>query len=109
MHHPLRRILLATDGSGSAASAARAATSISNRTAAELHLVHVWEPVPRPSRPTPALDTWSRSAREEARGLLRREAWNARVAGGRVAGTHLCEGPPAGGILAPAERPGGGL
>lgn len=109
MPDSLGKILLATDGSEGAAAAARAATHISNRTAAELHLAHVWKPVPPPARPSPTFDEWSRSAREEARGLLRREGWNARVAGGKVAGKHLREGPPAEVILALAEHLGADL
>jgi len=49
-------------------------------------------------------DDHSRSAEEEARGLLRRGAWNARVGGARVAGEHLCEGRPAEEIIALAEE-----
>ena len=109
MPDSLRRILLATDGSEGAAPAARAATHLSNRTAAELHLVHVWKPVPHPPVPSPTFDDLSRSAREEARELLRREEWKAKFAGGRVAGKHLREGPPAGEILALAEHLGADL
>jgi hypothetical protein len=40
-------------------------------------------------------DDYSRQAKEEARELLRRQVWNAQVAGGSVAGHHLREGGPA--------------
>ncbi len=100
----LTRILLATDGSESAATAERAAADISNKTAAELHVVHVWPYVPPPPYPGMVFDDHSRSAEEEARQLLRRRAWNARVGGARVAGEHLCEGRPAEEIVALAEE-----
>ncbi|CAN5742112.1 hypothetical protein BH24ACT18_BH24ACT18_17640 [soil metagenome] len=99
----LTRILLATDGSESAATAERAAADISNKTAAELHVVHVWPYVPPPPYPGMVFDDHSPSAEEEARQLLRRRAWNARVGGARVAGEHLCEGRPAEEIIALAE------
>ncbi len=103
----LTRILLATHGSEDAALAGRAAADISNKTAAELHVVHVWMDVPPPAHPSLSpgtLDNYSRLAREEAERLLRREAWNVRVAGGRVAEEHLREGKPAEEIIALAEE-----
>ncbi len=100
----LARILLATDGSESATLAGSAAADISNKTAAELHVVHVWTDVPPPVYPGPSLDHYSRLARDEAGRLLRRQAWNARVAGGRVAGEHLREGLPAEQIISLAEE-----
>lgn len=100
----LTRILLATDGSEDATLAGRAAADISNKTAAELHVVHVWTDVPPPAHQGLAFDKYSRSAKEEATRLLRRQAWNARVAGGRVLGEHLCEGRPAEQIIALAEE-----
>ncbi|MDP9474464.1 MAG: universal stress protein [Actinomycetota bacterium] len=100
----LTRILLATDGSEEAALAGRAAADISNKTAAELHVVHVWTDVPPPASPSPSLDNYSRLAKEEATRLLRREAWNARVAGSRMIREHLCEGRPAEEIIALAEE-----
>lgn len=99
----LTRILLATDGSESAAAAERAAADISNKTAAELHVVHVRPYVPPPPYPGMVFEDQSRSAEEEARQLLRRRAWNARVGGARVAGEHLCWGRPAEEIVALAE------
>ena len=100
----LTKILLATDGSEEAAVAGRAAADISNKTAAELHLVHVWTDVPPPAYPSLSLDNYSRLAKEEAGKLLRRQAWNARITGGRVAGQHLKEGQPAEEIIALAEE-----
>jgi nucleotide-binding universal stress UspA family protein len=100
----LTRILLATDGSEDAALAGRAAADISNGTAAEVAVVHVWTDVPPPAYPGMSLDNYSRLARDEAMRLLRREAWNARVAGGRVVGEHLREGQPAEEIITLAEE-----
>lgn len=99
----LTRLLLATDGSKSAAVAGRAA-ALSNKTAAELHVVHVWTDVPPTAYPSPSLDDYSRQAKEEAGRLLRGQAWNARITGGRVAGQHLREGRPAEEIIALAEE-----
>ncbi len=82
----LTRILLATDGSENTALAGRAAADTSNKTAAELHVVHVWTDVPPPAYQGLVFDEYSRSAKEEATRLLRRQAWNARGAGGRVVG-----------------------
>ncbi len=89
------RILLATDGSEKAAFAVRAAADLSNKTAADLHVVHVWTDLPPPAYLGPSLatlDNYSRLLREEAERLLRKEAWDARVAGGRAVDEHLCEG-----------------
>src|SRR5687767_5751408 len=82
----LTRILLATDGSEEAALAGRVAADLSNRTAANLHVVHVWTDVPPPAYYGPSLENYSRLARDEAMRLLRTQAWNARVTGGRVLG-----------------------
>ncbi len=109
MTTPLTRILLATDGMREATLAGRAATDISNKTAAELHVVHVWTPVPPPPYPGLVFDDHHRSAKEEAVRLLRKRAWDARVGGGRVAGEHLCEGLPAEEILVLAEELGADL
>ncbi len=98
------RILLATDGSEEAALAGRAAADLSNNTAAELHVVHVWTDVLPPAYPSVSLDNYSRLAKEEAERLLRRQAWNARITGGRVAGQYLKEGQPAQEIIALAEK-----
>src|SRR5918997_4727697 len=97
-------ILLATDGSEEATLADRAAADLSNNTAAELHLVHVWTDVLPPASPSVSLENYSRLAKEEAGRLLRRQAWSARVTGGRVAGQHLREGQPAEEIIAIAEE-----
>jgi len=100
----LTRILLATDGSEEAALAGSAAADLSNKTAAELHVVHVWTDVPPPAYPSLSLDNYSHLARDDAMRLLRRQAWNARITGGKVAGQHLREGLPAEETIALAEE-----
>ena len=104
MKTSLTRILLATDGSENAELAGSAAADLSNKTAAELHVVHVWTDVPPPAYPSISLENYSRLAKEEAGRLLRKQAWNARVIGGRVTGQHLREGAPAEEIIALAEE-----
>ncbi len=104
MNASLTTILLATDGSGDAALAGQAAADISRKTGAQLHVVHVWTDVPPPAYPALVFDDYSRQARGEARELLRRQVWNAQVAGGSVVGQHLREGGPAEEIIFLAER-----
>jgi nucleotide-binding universal stress UspA family protein len=104
MKASLTTILLATDESSDAALAGQAAADISRKTGAQLHVVHVWTDVPPPAYPALVFDDYSRQAKEEARELLRRQVWNAEVAGGSVAGQHLREGRPAEEIIFLAER-----
>jgi nucleotide-binding universal stress UspA family protein len=104
MKASLTTILLATDESSDAALAGQAAADISRKTGAQLHVVHVWTDVPPPAYPALVFDDYSRQAKEEARELLRRQVWNAEVAGGSVAGQHLREGKPAEEIIFLAER-----
>ncbi len=82
-----RRILLATDGSGEAELAARAAVELANNTGSELHLKHV-KPIPlAPSYPE-GLD-WREDlerAEREARGLLDERVKMVEEAGGTVTG-----------------------
>jgi nucleotide-binding universal stress UspA family protein len=82
------KILLATDGSEDAALAARAATELSNRTASELHVVHVWH-----DAPTPHFHSFVRAQlRQEAEEVLRKQLERIDQAGGTVAEAHLREG-----------------
>ncbi len=95
MNASLTKILLATDGSRDAALAMRAAADVSCKTGAQLHVVHVIPDVLPPSNPGSTIfDEDSRQAEEEARELLRKQGWQARVDGGEVAGEHLREGRP---------------
>jgi nucleotide-binding universal stress UspA family protein len=109
MDASLRTILLATDDSREAAVAARAAGEISNKSGAQMHVVHVWENVPFPPYPGLLFDDHSRTSEREAGELLRRQAREARAAGGIVAGEHLREGRPAKEIVAVAQGLGADL
>src|SRR3712207_5781150 len=82
------KILLATDGSEDADLAARAAIELSNRTASELHVVHVWHDVP-----TPHFQSYVRAQlRQEAEEVLQKQLERIEQAGGTVAEAHLREG-----------------
>jgi nucleotide-binding universal stress UspA family protein len=82
------KILLATDGSEDATLAARAAIELSNRTASELHVVHVWHDVP-----TPHFHSFVRAQlRQEAEEVLNKQLERIEQAGGTVAEAHLREG-----------------
>jgi nucleotide-binding universal stress UspA family protein len=82
------KILLATDGSEYADLAARAAVELSNRTASELHVVHVRHDVP-----IPHFHSFVRAQlRQEAEETLQRLLERIEQAGGTVAQAHLREG-----------------
>jgi nucleotide-binding universal stress UspA family protein len=82
------KILLATDGSEDADLAAQAAIELSNRTASELHVVHVWHDVP-----TAHLHSFVRAQlRQEAEEVLRKQLERIEQSGGTVAEAHLREG-----------------
>ena len=108
MSTALRTLLLTTDGSADAAVASRIAAGISEKTGAALHVVHVCTdlaPVVYPPWYPPwVFDDYSHPLEEEARDLLRRQAWKARSSGGRVVREHLREGDPAEEIVALAEE-----
>ncbi|WP_166179215.1 universal stress protein [Rubrobacter tropicus] len=99
-------ILLATDGSDSAATAGRAAADLSASTGSELHVVHAWhypgmvDPAPVPTE----------LFEQDARRLLDREA--ERIAAGGAASvsqTHLKRDYPVDAILGLADELGVGL
>jgi nucleotide-binding universal stress UspA family protein len=82
------KILLATDGSEYADLAARVAIELSNRTASELHVVHVWHDVP-----TPHFHSFVRvQLRQEAEETLQRQLERIEQSGGTIAEAHLREG-----------------
>jgi nucleotide-binding universal stress UspA family protein len=82
------KILLATDGSEDADLAARAAIELSNRTASELHVVHVWQDVP-----TAHFHSFVRAQLEqEAEEVLNKQLERIEQSGGTVAEAHLKEG-----------------
>ncbi len=112
------RILLATDGSDSAASAARAAAEISNKTGAELHVVYV-EPTMLGREPSLTVIAGSLAPDASAevyeqilQDIL--ETLHAGVkqvedAGGTVASAHFRVGKPADEIVALGEELGADL
>ena len=84
------KILLATDGSEDADLAARAAIELSNRTASELHVVHVWHDVP-----TPHLHSFVRTQlRQEAQETLQEQLERIERAGGSLRGSTSGKGGP---------------
>jgi nucleotide-binding universal stress UspA family protein len=99
------RILLATDASEDAILAARAALDVSRSSGTELHLVHVWRPVPS-SRFEAYI---RREMAREARRLLDEQTGRVEAAGSVVSGAHLREGPKADEILDLAEELDAGL
>jgi nucleotide-binding universal stress UspA family protein len=109
----LAKILLATDGSKDADLAARAAMDLSNRTGAELHVVHARQDVRLAGMPptvtqdeyTRALERWEQEDRE----FLEEQAERLRSAGGTVTGAHLKKGRPADEIAGLAEELGASL
>ena len=103
------KILVATDGSHDAASAARRAAGMARAFGAELDLVHV-VPVAEPYHMTgtdleegPSL--YEEDA-ERARGLLGKHAELVKEAGGEVAKTYLKTGEPDAEVVALAEEIG---
>ncbi len=92
------RILVATDGSEDALLAAQAAIDLSNRTVAELHVVHAWQDLRPPTLPAMAINEYAQAYeqwKQEAGELLDKETERLREAGGTVSGAHLREGRPA--------------
>ncbi len=82
------KILLATDGSEAADLAARAASDLSNKSGAELHVVHAWHDVP-----TPHFRSFVRAQLEqEAEEVLQKQLERIEQSGGTVAEAHLREG-----------------
>jgi nucleotide-binding universal stress UspA family protein len=99
------KILLATDGLVSTATAARAAVDLAKKGKAELHVVHIWHTVP-----SPHFDRLIRSELEVVgqRRLEQQVQW-IEEAGGTVAGAYLRKGRTVEGIVAQAEEIGAGL
>lgn len=95
-------ILVGPDGSTDANLAIRAAVDLSERTEAELHLVHVQRkpqvlPLTRPGLAYPSLEAISHpdTCEREAERLLDEQVGMVRDAGGNVAEAHLRDGRPA--------------
>ena len=95
MNASLTKILLATDGSRESTLAMRAAADITCKTGAELYVVHVFTDVLPPPHPgSTTFNDYDRLPEQEARELLRKQGWKARIEGGDVAGEHLRQGRP---------------
>jgi nucleotide-binding universal stress UspA family protein len=106
------KILVATDGSHDAASAARRAAGMARAFGAELYLVHV-VPVSEPYHMLGADFEDGPSLYEEdaerARDLLDKQAGLVKEAGGEVARTYLKTGEPDAEVVALAEEIGADL
>jgi nucleotide-binding universal stress UspA family protein len=106
------KILLATDGSAEAESAAQVAAELADKTGSELHVVYV-EVIPYFAQYSAATAVTNRElyekVKEEARETLRKLTWRVKVAGGAVAEDHLRMGAPGEEIVALAEAIGAGL
>lgn len=85
------RILLATDGSEDAALAARAAVDLSQKTGAELHVVHAWQTVP-----SAHFQSWTNNVfKQKARELLDVQTKKISDSGGKISESYLKKEPPA--------------
>ena len=99
------KVLLATDGSGDAELAATTAASLAKSTGSELHVVHVWRPVP-----SVHFDALIRQEmRREAQEILDAQVKKIEGLGGSVAQAHLREGGTAEEIVAVAAEIRAGL
>jgi nucleotide-binding universal stress UspA family protein len=97
-----KKILLATDGSEDARLAAQAAADLSEKTSAELHIVHAWQIVPHPVIDPDQYE-------EEAARLLKEQTEFVSDAGGTVNEAHLVMDAPVDAILDLGEEIGADL
>jgi nucleotide-binding universal stress UspA family protein len=109
----LKKVLVGTDGSEDATLATRAAIDLSNKTGAELHVVHAWRKPQAPSLAAPGLAypslegaSYSDTLEQEAEELLEEQAERIRAAGGTLAQVHLREGRAAEEVTGLAEELG---
>ena len=112
------RILLASDGSESAAHATQVAVELSKKTHSELHVLYVGEdaystPLPYPEAADPAwvvqedlvlMEEQVQQFEQMARQTLDAEVQKVRAVGGTVAQAHLRMGTPAAEIVELAEE-----
>lgn len=99
------KVLLATDGSGDATLATKAATDIAKGTSSELHVVRAWHSVP-----STRLESYVRTQlKQEAQESLTEQVRRIEADGGDVAQVHLKEGSAVEEILGLAEEIGAGL
>ncbi|ABG05971.1 UspA [Rubrobacter xylanophilus DSM 9941] len=105
MSEPVRRMLLAVDGSRDSEHAARAAADLAGRTGAELHVVHAWQYIH-----SPHLQAYIRSELERwGREILEEQVKKIEAAGAGVAKAHLLMGRAASVILHVAGEIGADL
>jgi nucleotide-binding universal stress UspA family protein len=86
------KILLATDGLEDAKLAARAAADLSDKTGAELHVIHAWQ-----YEPHPVLDP--EHYEKEAARLVKEQTELLASVGAAVTEAHLTMAPPVDAIL----------
>jgi nucleotide-binding universal stress UspA family protein len=99
------KVLLATDDSGDAELAATTAVGLAKNTSSEVHVVHVWRPVP-----SVHFDALIRQEmRREAQEILDEQVKKIEGLGGTVAETHLREGGASEEIVSLAAEIGVGL
>jgi nucleotide-binding universal stress UspA family protein len=115
------KILLATDGSESAAHATQAAVELSDKTDSELHVLYVGEDATALLFPQAADTAWvvqedlapieeqGQQFEQVARQTLDAEVQNVRAVGGTVAQAHLRMGTPDAEVVDLAEELGVGL
>ena len=110
------KFLVATDGSKDANFAVGVAVDLSQRTEAELHVVHAWRklqalPLARPGLAYPSLEAinYPDACEREAERLLEEQVGMIRDAGGNVAWAHLRDGRPADEIATLAKELEAGL
>lgn len=96
-----KKILLATDGSGDAALARRAAANIASLTGAEVHVAHSWHIPPTAFPAMPREDLYERRASQ----LLQQETRQIEAAG-VSAREHLERGRPVDGVLRLSKQEG---
>src|SRR3712207_2311209 len=105
-------VLLATDGSGEAELATRAAIELAEGVGSELHVVYV-EPLPDFMKNGDGAPGYDRELyemiEERARETLRKLTWRVKVAGGTVAEAHLSMGVVAEEIVGLADELDAGL
>ena len=97
------KVLLATDGSGDAELAATTAASLAKTTSSELHVVHVWRPVPSVHFDALIRQEMSREAQE----ILDAQVKKIEGLGATVTEVHLREGDASEEIVALADEIGG--
>ena len=97
-------ILLATDGSKDAELARQAAVELSKRTAAQLHVVHAWQPLAHYAYPSFTPEEYHPPYEEGARKLLAEQLEQIDEAGGVITEAHLVTGRAADAIIDLAER-----